>query len=289
MNQERPVVYLCAGETTVGIVHDAAGTTGVLMIVGGPQVRAGSHRLYVLQARQMARLGLPVFRFDARGMGDSSGELPGFEGMTPDIVDALLQFRASCPQVREVVLWGLCDGASAALLSLPQLAEHGVCGLCLVNPWVRTPESEARTQVRHYYFDRLRQRAFWQRLFSGQVAVGTLSQAWKALRKARHARALDASPQAFPARMARAWEQFDGAVLLVLSENDYTAREFVDTLQSDSEWRGALNHPMLTRLDVAGADHTFSSIQASRALSDGFAQWIRRSLLEDAGLRAVEA
>ena len=44
--------------------------TAVLVVVGGPQVRAGSHRHFVQLARHLATHGHAVMRFDVRGMGD---------------------------------------------------------------------------------------------------------------------------------------------------------------------------------------------------------------------------
>ena len=50
-----------------------AGPRGVLIVTGGPQYRAGSHRQFVLLARFLAARGMAVLRFDYRGMGDSEG------------------------------------------------------------------------------------------------------------------------------------------------------------------------------------------------------------------------
>jgi alpha/beta superfamily hydrolase len=47
----------------------------VLVIVGGPQYRAGSHRQFTLLARSLAEQGFAVLRFDYRGMGDSTGAM----------------------------------------------------------------------------------------------------------------------------------------------------------------------------------------------------------------------
>ncbi len=46
---------------------------GVLIVVGGPQYRVGSHRQFVLLARALAARGFAAMRFDCTGMGDSDG------------------------------------------------------------------------------------------------------------------------------------------------------------------------------------------------------------------------
>ena len=67
---------------------------GVVVIVGGPQYRVGSHRQFVELARALVRAGHHVLRYDCRGMGDSDGAMQGFEASVPDVgaaIDALLQ------------------------------------------------------------------------------------------------------------------------------------------------------------------------------------------------------
>jgi hypothetical protein len=58
--------------------------------------------------------------------------------------------------------------------------------------------------------------------------------------------------------MARGLASFDGRVLLVLSGNDLTAREFIDHAEASSRWKGLLAEPKVSRLTLAEADHTFS-------------------------------
>ena len=164
---EQALVIHCHGDSLAGIasVPDAPRDSAVIIVVGGPQYRAGSHRQFVLLARSLAEAGYPALRFDARGMGDSTGDARDFESITDDIGCALAAFHQALPAVRRFVLWGLCDGASAALLYVERTQDPRVAGLCLANPWVRSEASLARTQVKHYYTQRVLQRDFW--LLSG--------------------------------------------------------------------------------------------------------------------------
>ena len=89
---EKAVVFGFAGEQLVGVLarpecSDVAEglELGVLVVVGGPQYRAGSHRQFLLLSRKVAEAGFPVFRFDYRGMGDSGGERRDFEAVSGDI------------------------------------------------------------------------------------------------------------------------------------------------------------------------------------------------------------
>ncbi len=275
---EHALTFDCAGETLVGILarpaSDAAGI-GVVIVVGGPQTRVGSHRQFVLLARALAAAGHPVLRFDVRGMGDSGGEQRDFEAITPDIGAAIDALRQACPGVARIVLWGLCDAASASLLYIEETRDPRIAGLCLLNPWVRSEASLAKTQVKHYYGQRLLQMEFWRKLLSGRLNIAK-SIAEFGGKLARASAGTGASPRlTFQERMAHGLKRFPGKVLLILSGNDYTAKEFIDYAASSPPWKEALPHPMLSRLDMPTADHTFSSIIWRREVEMASLDWLR--------------
>ena len=58
--------------------------------------------------------------------------------------------------------------------------------------------------------------------------------------------------------MATGLERFGGGILLIQSGNDYTAREFDEYCRADPRWRRLVGQPRLFRVNVEGADHTFS-------------------------------
>jgi alpha-beta hydrolase superfamily lysophospholipase len=82
-------------------------------------------------------------RFDVRGMGDSEGAARSFESIERDIGAAVDCLQRRMPGTERVVLWGLCDGASAALLYWHTTQDVRVSGLSLLNPWVRSEASLA--------------------------------------------------------------------------------------------------------------------------------------------------
>lgn len=270
--------FPCAGETLLGILTVPArpAATGVVIVVGGRQYRAGSHRQFVLLARRLAEAGYASLRFDLRGMGDSTGAPITFEDSAPDIGAAIAALRANCPAVRQVALWGLCDGASAGLLYWQGTRDPAVAGLCLVNPWIRSVASLARTTVRHYYRDRLLSMAFWRKLLTGGMAVGGAIRELLGNLKAAGGPG-DAPPPAgadFRRRMEQALLEFPGGMLLILSGADYTAREFADHLAETAALAEALAAGKLVRLDVPGADHTFSSPAHREASEFAVCRWL---------------
>lgn len=275
MHEERPLAFACEGERLIGILSLPAGAApsrGVLIVVGGPQYRAGSHRQFTLLARQLADNGVAAMRFDYRGMGDSEGALRDFSTVDADLRCAVDAFFAALPTLREVALCGLCDGASAAAFYAASDARVG--GLVLLNPWVRSEQGAARATLQHYYGARLASGAFWRKLLSGRLKAGTaLSSALRLLRLARGkpAQEADSLPERFYQRLRR----FPGRVLVVLSGADLTAQEFAGLAQSSPAWRALLAERRVTRHQLPGADHTFSQRAWQDEAAARVCDWMR--------------
>jgi exosortase A-associated hydrolase 1/exosortase A-associated hydrolase 2 len=261
-----------------GVVH----ALGVLVVVGGPQYRIGSHRQFVQLARRLAAQGYPVLRFDVRGMGDSPGEPRSFEDLNDDIAAGIDGLLKAVPTLRSVVLWGLCDGAAASLLYLHERADPRVAGLCLLNPWARSPQGLARTQIRHYYGARLLQPAFWRKLLRGGVGLRALRDLAGNVRQAS-ARAAPAAAQPFQQRMAEAWRAFPGRILLLLSAQDLTAQEFAEHARTDPAWSGLLARANVQRDMLAEADHTLSTPQPRAQMELLTLQWLATLSASPAG------
>lgn len=263
MLNERVVRFDCGGDWLIGIVHDCLATTGnpgILVVVGGPQYRVGSHRQFVLMARGWASAGYPVFRFDYRGMGDSEGARRSFDEVDEDIRSAVDAFMAERPELDGVIIFGLCDAASAALMYGANDAR--IRGLILANPWVRTPEGEARSFVRHYYGARLLQGSFWKKVFAGEFRVAeSVRGFFRSIFLARRGAPVGGRHGAgsFIDRMLTGMRRFSRPILVLISEHDLTAQEFTDLCTDDARWKAAVAVRHVTCRKIEGADHTFSS------------------------------
>ena len=281
--KEVPLVFPCRQSGLVGILHEGdRRDVGIVVVTGGPQYRIGSHRQFALLARFLAAKGYPVLRFDCRGMGDSGGEFPGFDHLDDDIRAAVDTLFEHVPSLRHVILWGLCYAASATLIYAP--SDRRVTGLALLNPWVRTDSSLARTQLRHYYGARVLEREFWKKLVGGGVPVRqTLRELAINLRKAfgrrsgsERGRAVIAASRdeagAFLDRMAVGLRDFDGPILIVLSGNDLTAAEFES--MAESTWPHLLQRPGMTWCRIENANHTFASQAWRDQVAQRTADWL---------------
>lgn len=294
MLREQAITINCDDETLVGIVHspDVPSDLGVVIVVGGPQYRVGSHRQFVQLARALAFAGYAVMRFDVRGMGDSSGATRSFEAIQDDIAAAIDALCANVARVRRVALWGLCDGASAAWLYLQATGDARVHGICAVNPWVRSDEGLASTHVKHYYSRRVLSREFWAKLVRGGVAASSLRDFGSAVLKtieARRRTPAAAADDDFRVRMADGCRRC-GSVLLILCGNDYTAKEFADHIDHSAAWQGALHqHGRTThRCEIAEADHTLSQQSAREAVERATLRWLVESSCAAVALTRLE-
>jgi len=281
---EQPIDILCQGHSLQGLLHRPAvaiepATRGVLVVVGGPQYRVGSHRQFLLLARQLASAGIPVLRFDYRGMGDSPAGLRGFQHIDEDISAALSAFQQQQPQLTEFVLWGLCDGATAGLKFAAR--DSRVSGLVLLNPWVHSEKGAARVQLQHYYWRRLYSAAFWRGLVGGRVDIpAALVSLWSLFGKARSQSTTPQSKNPLEETdLVTQWvgnlQAFEGRVLLLVSGRDLTAREFDLAVDEHAGLRRLLLRPAVTRVDMSEADHTFSRREWRDEVAERTRRWLQ--------------
>ena len=285
---EQALCFHCDESWLYGILclPEQASARGVLMVVGGPQYRAGSHRQFVLLARSLASQGVAVMRFDYRGMGDSEGEPRSFDSIDDDLNAAAEHFFASAPAVTELVIFGVCDAASAALFYAHQ--NERVSGLVLINPWIRTEEGIAKTYFRHYYTARILQADLWRKILGGsfdyvatyrsleKFLADTLFHG-KAGKTDMAAEARDSENRgaaSVPGRMLDGLQRFQGRILVILSGNDLTALEFSGYVKKSKTWKTLLESSRVTRFQLLGADHTFSRRDWRAQVSAQTIKWL---------------
>ncbi len=285
-DNELSLIFSCQQSQLVGVLHRSShpAAVGILLVVGGPQYRVGSHRQFVLLSRRLAAAGIPVFRFDYRGMGDSDGEMVGFEGISPDIRAAIDALLAADEHLREIVIWGLCDAATAACFYAASDAR--VSGLVLLNPWVRSEQGIAKTYLKHYYRDRILDRTLWRKVLKGdfdyRAAVKSLFGLFKSARVPTEiTETQTASETRMPAqplseRFAASLRRYQGSVLLILSGNDLTAAEFKEAVKASAPLRRLMRADRISRRDLHEADHTFSREPWREQVANWTIEWVKK-------------
>jgi exosortase A-associated hydrolase 1 len=279
---EAPLLFDCAGATLPAIVTLPPGSAasqdagiGVLIVAGGYQYRIGSHRQFVLLARRLAGHGYAAMRFDRCGIGDGGGDRLPFSRAEEEIGAAIAAFREACPGLRKIVLCGLCDGASAALIYWRNTRDPLIAGMSLLNPWARSETVRARALVKHYYLRRLGQADFWRKVLSGKF-TGARAARELAGNLAGAARGETAAMPDWQAGMAGALQEYPGPILLLLSELDQTAHEFTEWMRAAPDLRAIESRPAVTRRVIAGADHTFSTGAWRTQAEQAMLEWLGR-------------
>lgn len=247
----RHVTFPCEGAILAGTIDEAQGTTGLLIVSGGNELRSGAFSGMAELAARIAMAGYPVFRFDRRGVGDSEGHNGGFRLSGPDIAAAIRCFLAEAPCMGRIVAFGNCDGATALALT----EATGLHGLVLANPWTIEGEADMApppAAIRARYAEKLRNPRELLRLLRGQVSLRKLARGiGQALRPPPRPSTL---AEDLKARLAA----FSGPVRILLAGRDRTAQVFA------AAWDMA--DPRIAR--CSDASHAFAEPDAREWLYD---------------------
>lgn len=240
------LTFACGSSTLAGTLDTAPGHTGLVIVSGGNEIRAGAFSGQAELAASIARAGFPVLRFDRRGVGDSEGENRGFRASRRDIASACAALRALAPDVERVVGFGNCDAASALMLT----GGEGFDALVLANPWTldggapgdgpsdATPPPAA---IRQRYAQKLKDPREIARLLRGGVNLRKLA------RGLMRSVAPAPAPGTLVEDMRQGLEGFAGPVTILLATADRTAQEF------EARWNRG--DPRIRRCE--GAGHAF--------------------------------
>ncbi len=262
---EQGIIFNSNGKQLVAIEHlpelehQRQPKKGVIIVVGGPQTRVGSHRLFVYLARALVQKGITVFRFDYQGAGDSEGAVSTFTDIQNDIDAAIQTFQQRHSDITDLALWGLCDAASAILLYLNERPDQDkIKQVFLVNPWVRQTQTQAKAYLRSYYIKRFFSKNFWQKLLTGKVKTkSAFTDIQNFHQQSRISHDINKNEN-FVTQMLRGLNQFSGTCDIFLSGNDLTADEFKFLIKSNKPWREVMARATINQQTISNADHTFS-------------------------------
>ena len=250
----RLIAFPCGEAELAGSLDAGEGRIGLVMVTGGSQTRIGSHRMYERLSKALVEKGYSCLRFDRRGVGDSAGEDPGFEGSEPDITAAVAALYDACPALERVYGFGLCDGGTA--LALHGLAA-GLDGVILVNPWLVETEADspAPAAIRAHYRKRLMSLEGWKKIVSGAVDYRKLLRSVRsATASRRHSSLAEKAAFGLTIGVYPVW--------LIVADGDATAIAALDQIAN-----AELGFPIEGRETIRSDSHTFARAGDEAALA----------------------
>ena len=239
----------CAGAALAATLDGDAGPVGLLVVSGGTEIRSGAHGGMARLAARCAAAGFPTLRYDRRGVGDSSGDDPGFEASLPDLRAATDTLRKLLPKGAPVFGFGICDGATTLAL---HHAAAGLDGLLLANPWVVEPSDglPPPAAIRRRYAERLTDLSAWRRVLTGGIDYRAAIRGLASL-----ARPTDTT---LSTRVAVALRGTKGPLAVLLARGDATAIAF-DTVWKGASFAALRASPRATVTHIESDSHTFAA------------------------------
>ncbi len=259
----------CDEDMLAASLDSGTETTALLIVSGGNEIRSGAHSGMARLAGRISEQGFPVLRYDRRGIGDSTGDNPGFLGSAADIAAAAGFLRQELPQVKSIIAFGNCDAASALVLFGP---EAPLDGYILANPWViesaSAPDDAQPTMssaaIRSRYWDRIKNPKTILDLFSGKIDLRKLLKGLKQASRSEDSGAL-------ALRLRDGLTGLEQDTRLLLAKRDTTARAFLAAWNSRDFERPRSNSAIRIET-IDSASHSFADV-ASR-------DWLAEQILE---------
>lgn len=290
---EIPIEFQCAGCQLFGVIHRPVvpNRRGIVILTGG--YCCGPHRWFVLQARDWALAGYPVLRFSTQGTGDSEGGRAGLDDVQADLSSAIDEFFRREPSLEEVILWGVCAQASAALLYSPN--DSRVSGVVLVNLYLQShfyleshrhgrPLSMQRiaamTYLR-YSLARISNLNFWKEFLALRTNIDwnrAFRRIGRQLLIALGIKIANGVTQAdvprLSDRLVEAFREFKGRVLFIFSGRDLED-EITRNILAAQPWQQLCSSKPTTIRELREADHMFSRRAWSDQASTWMLEWLR--------------
>jgi hypothetical protein len=246
--------------------HDSSCKKVVLTWNTGISHKAGPNRVAVELSHTLTRIGLPVFRFDLTGRGDSLPRKGEAATAVLDVREAMNYLQKEWG-FEEFILHGNCSGAIDA--HYVAQADSRVVGLSMVDTYAY----RMAPYYKHYILKRLKSWAYWKRLFKKVFSQqGGIDEQ-------------DAKDQfwvPFPT-LARIRSDFRGFVdrklpCLVIFTGGYDyiynyENQFRDML------KGVDVSDILTLEHHTEADHLYTFLDQRSRLMDSISAWVLRNFL----------
>ncbi|QTD56459.1 hydrolase 1, exosortase A system-associated [Parasphingorhabdus cellanae] len=261
--------FICKDALLAGTLDKGPHPTGLLIVSGGNEIKAGAHAGMAKLAQEIASQGFPVFRYDRRGIGDSSGRNRGFLDTKADIEAAAACFRDEIPMLKKLVAFGNCDAASALALFGSDI---DIDRVVLANPWViedadpvpQKPTKPPPSAIRSRYWQRLKNPKTILDLLTGKINFRKLAIGLKQAAQKQENTSLSIQLKDGLIRLRK-------PTRILLASRDTTARAFLAAWHS-KDFADARALPNITNETLDSASHSFADDHSKR--------WLESQLLE---------
>lgn len=280
---------------------------GVLMLNAGPAPRAGNSDLSAHLCDHLARHGVPAFRFDMPGLGDSGGEAPELiatfwnqvldgrnDQPTLDVLAALRERFG----IERFVLGGLCAGAVTSL-RVADVDRRDVAGLILLEPNVRLegeidPKDEAAAMA-HPHWNTARKhiaRTFslrsWLYFLTGESLVARLLRPIRRwLLEVLATRVGHSLPKDANVRLALTWHRVmrRNIPTLVLTAADRIEDRYCQRILESIPARDSRSVSMI---GVTSTNHIFTAGTARQQLLSAVNAWMKAVFMLEHGEHSTQ-
>lgn len=284
-------------ESIIGITTDpeTPNGTGVLLLNAGLIHRVGPNRLYVKLAREMAKMGFTVLRFDLSGIGDSKvrpDNLP-FEKSNVDDTRQAMDYLQKTRGIEQFLLIGHCAGAvNSFWTSLEDTRVIGVGLLNLESGDQQWDEYDYKRKVSRYYENYYGKAALtdssrWKRLLTGQVDYVSIARnvfqsiIWNKIsnvifryksKVSKSQEVVDSMREVF-IKGLESLAARNASIMLIYAESS-TGLERMQ-LMVGQDLRAMKESGKLQMEIIRGSDHTFTLLHTQKALFNVLETWSR--------------
>lgn len=279
-------IVMGGNQSLVGIVTEPEppwNGSAALVLNAGMVHRVGPSRLGVRLARQLAKEGYRVVRFDHSGVGDSwrqPGESRSWEDLLVSETREVMDGLADLYDVRKFIVVGLCSGAVTAFRTAT--VDERVSGIVMINAMGHSTDDDwnMRIRSRKWVSDYVTKSAVsidsWKRALTGRIRYRRL---YKVLTKRAAGWLFE------PKRIKEITNQTRSQFREVLGRG---IRTLVVHSSADSsfDYFNTVVKPEVESLRGSGdfdykiideTDHTFTVLDKQRDLVDTIATWANRS------------
>lgn len=265
----------------------------VILLNAGLTHHVGPNRLYVRLARHLAKLGVPVFRFDLSGVGDSgvrTDNLPLEQRFIAD-ARAAMDTLAESRGMKRFILMGHCSGAIQSFMVA--LADDRVHGAVLMNPegaqrgW---QDYDRRRKLQQYYQNYYGKQALgdtsrWRKLLTGKADYGSVLKnvlknvLWNkvttlAFKARSRVKGYVAKPDPMQAQVIEGLKQLGSRqtpILFIYSAGS-SGFEMLKAMLG-KQYTSLINHHQIRLMTIDGADHIFTLRRTQDAVLEQIANW----------------